>query len=753
MKKWICMLVALMLALLGTAVLAEEIPLDADTYVSGLAAFGDEALVITNSYANYSVLHLKDGALTQVYSGVGLDYMSDYSKLDDEEKQVWDACITNAIPGDDGLYAFARYGRQLYKWDGAQLVKVGEPMDEELFWSQEGANPYIRSMDGCVTGGKLLAVLSGDESTDYCPILYSVDLSTGAGEKLEIDGIDYVQSIAPYKDGKALICYQDPENDYYMTIRSLDVAAGTISEDVAWTLGSYNASGMTYDVHSDTVYYFDEGCIYKNVPGAQPEIVAYPPTSYLGYAAMMNGQYLASIDGALCLLSVDGSALPEQTLRIQGGYMDEIQRGFLRENPTVGISRAEQWYGSSEEIATAIKTGETGIDIFSVSATGGLYAIINKGYALNLSDSQIIREVTDSYYPGFADALKDKNGDVYGVFNDAYMYSLPCINVEAWEELDLGEYPKTYSELIDLIAMWEEDYADDYPELTMYTIIEKSELINTILNAYILQYEHSPQGLRFDSPALREVLEKIEALPMESRLDWENMTDEDYEEINEKYNRTQIFSFNGDAFGENQTRSEYNDNGQITYTMHLLDPLVFVEGETPAASAYGEVYIVNPESPNKELAVKYLEYRASHLDDYARYMLTPTLTEPVRQENFEENVKQIEKSLASAQEAMEKADDVDKADYQDTIDFYETWLADKEKNQWRISQEAIDRYRELGDYVRIPSDSLFLSYDGDSAAMDQISEIVSRYTGGQLTLDAFLREMDQKINMIVLEGR
>ena len=35
----------------------------------------------------------------------------------------------------------------------------------------------------------------------------------------------------------------------------------------------------------------------------------------------------------------------------------------------------------------------------------------------------------------------------------------------------------------------------------------------------------------------------------------------------------------------------------------------------------------------------------------------------------------------------------------------------------------------------------------------EFDEIVSRYTDGQLTLDAFLREMDQKINMIVLEGR
>ena len=113
----------------------------------------------------------------------------------------------------------------------------------------------------------------------------------------------------------------------------------------------------------------------------------------------------------------------------------------------------------------------------------------------------------------------------------------------------------------------------------------------------------------------------------------------------------------------------------------------------------------------------------------------------------------MEKNLAQVQEMMDKADDVDKADYQYSIDYYTSWLADKEKNQWRISQEQVDRYRELAPYAHVPSESLFLTYDGEGSANTELYDMISRYSDGQLTLDAFLREMDQKIRMIVLEGR
>lgn len=753
MKELLCVILALCILCMGTAVLAEDVALDEGEYVSSMAVYGGEALLRINKDENRSIRQLKDGVLTTVMEFENDVIFTYYEKLTDEEKAEIAKSIDTVLPGDDGVYAYSTYGFQLYKWDGAQFAPVGKPFDSAYFCRESEGHTYVNGLQGCVVGGKLLAIFSGDESTDYCPILYTFDLATGEARKLDIEGLDYVQDVAVYKDGQAMLCYQDPENDYRMTLRTVDVNAGTLSEEAFAVLDGYSASGLTYDPETDSVYYYDQGSIIRHKAGAQPEIVAYPPTNYIYAGAILDGKYCAAMENTITSIAVDGSALPERTLRVQGGYMDEIQQAYLKENPGVGIASVDEWYDSSEEIATAIKTGEKGIDIFSLSASNGLYSIINKGYALDLSDSAIISAAADSYYPGYAHALRDEKGHVFGVFDSVHAYGYPTINVERWEELDLGDYPTTYSELIDLIAMWNEDYAEDYPDMTMLMMLEKRDLINTIINAYILQYENAPGGLNFNNPALREVLEKIDALEMEN-IDWENMTDADFEEINELYQREEIFSFNGEGMGEGETYHVYSDSGDHKeYTLHVLAPLTFEEGVEPRVQAGGEIYIVNPESPNKDLAIEYLEYRVQHMSDHTRYLLDPSLTEPVRQENFEKTVENMQKALERMQAEMDKADDVDKADYQYSIDYYTSWLAEQDKNQWAISQQQIDRYREIAPYAYIPSESLFLTYDGENTARTELYDMISRYADGQLTLDAFLREMDQKIRMIVLEGR
>ena len=50
----------------------------------------------------------------------------------------------------------------------------------------------------------------------------------------------------------------------------------------------------------------------------------------------------------------------------------------------------------------------------------------------------------------------------------------------------------------------------------------------------------------------------------------------------------------------------------------------------------------------------------------------------------------------------------------------------------------------------IPTDSLFLG--GDTAALEVLQDVLSRYLSEQINLDTFIRELDQKVNMIYLEG-
>ena len=127
------------------------------------------------------------------------------------------------------------------------------------------------------------------------------------------------------------------------------------------------------------------------------------------------------------------------------------------------------------------------------------------------------------------------------VYDSLYAENIMSVNTQLWEQLELGEYPTTYSELIDLIALWEDEYAEEYPDYTLFMVTDKRDIVNQVIRNYIAQYENAPGGLDFTHPALREVLEKIEALEMET-IDWESMTEEDYEEFNERYNRCLLYT-------------------------------------------------------------------------------------------------------------------------------------------------------------------------------------------------------------------
>ena len=50
----------------------------------------------------------------------------------------------------------------------------------------------------------------------------------------------------------------------------------------------------------------------------------------------------------------------------------------------------------------------------------------------------------------------------------------------------------------------------------------------------------------------------------------------------------------------------------------------------------------------------------------------------------------------------------------------------------------------------LPIGSLFLG--GDGAALAVLEDVFMRYADGQIDLDAFIREIDQKIKMIYLEN-
>ena len=161
------------------------------------------------------------------------------------------------------------------------------------------------------------------------------------------------------------------------------------------------------------------------------------------------------------------------------------------------------------------------------------------------------------------------------------------------------------------------------------------------------------------------------------------------------------------------------------------------------------MFVVNPESENVDLAMDFLEYYAANADAVLRYQTHTDLSEPVRQAYYEENREFYEKMIADMETALADAADEDKQSFQETIDMYRAELENLEERSWRISEESLANYRELATHMYLPIGSLFLG--GDGAALAVLEDVFMRYADGQIDLDAFIREIDQKIKMIYLE--
>lgn len=85
------------------------------------------------------------------------------------------------------------------------------------------------------------------------------------------------------------------------------------------------------------------------------------------------------------------------------------------------------------------------------------------------------------------------------------------VNETKWNELNLGEYPKTYEELFEKIAMWLDEYAADYPEYTLSDIqqMELGNLVLSMVEEYIHIHETSGKPLTFNTPSFRTLLKTV----------------------------------------------------------------------------------------------------------------------------------------------------------------------------------------------------------------------------------------------------
>ena len=628
--------------------------------------------------------------------------------------------------------------------DGAMSREVVCTVATNDLYIQEEDYSYMVDINGlCCMNGHVYFASSDWRGREPQYFLYDINLDGGAVTKLPLT--QRINSTIPYKDG-LLLSYVSSSWDentnqeipaQLVTVNPADGATVSLKE-MADTAYIYT---LAYDAAKDTVYYFTESTLWGMTGMGTPFKAAYANQSYVDSMTIFSSGYAAlwSSDG-LEIHNLDPAYLPTKTLTLIGSWRDAAARKFTQENPDIPLIFSEQYYGMAQ-LGQAMVSGDTTIDVIRTSVANGFDNLLEKGYCADLSSSQKLMDYVNSLYPALRDEVM-KDGKLYAIPVTLYGSTLSYMPSKL-EEIGLTEedMPTTFVELCEFITRWNNEWIDDESKTNVMpfctTMSNRSVVFDLMLKAYLDYYDAKGEPLTFDTPEFNAMLTALDSMDASSLDMPANMSDQEYDEYYQLYSG--VFVDRGllsTAEGEYAT---------VPLKLSIGEDKDFTVGVTM------EILFVNPRCANLPEAIKLLECYVDTLDNSYKILMCPDCNDPVENQYYQDTLKNFQDSLAELQEQLKTADDAEKRDLEDAIKYYEDSLNNKESFRWDYSAQTIAQYREIGDHVFARHANVLYSAGNDTST--QLRSLHERYVQKQITRDQYIKELNQKARMIVLENQ
>ncbi len=155
----------------------------------------------------------------------------------------------------------------------------------------------------------------------------------------------------------------------------------------------------------------------------------------------------------------------------------------------------------------------------------------------------------------------------------------------------------------------------------------------------------------------------------------------------------------------------------------------------------------NPYSKHPNEAMLFMEQLADCMSRDTLYCVDPSLNEPVRNSYYEEAMREFNESLKTLKDEYESAEEANKQDLEAQIREQEASIVDYEQTSWDISQASIEWYRANDENIVLEGVNWLYSENAGEA-----SDLAEQYLAGQIDVDAMLKAIDKKVNMMRMEG-
>ncbi|NLO85528.1 MAG: hypothetical protein GX096_08885 [Clostridiales bacterium] len=678
-----------------------------------------------------------------------------YHNLEDDEKARWDETVSFIATGDDTLWGINSYSGKIGKiteegiaWDEVQL-DMSPLMPQGNAWPLRVANAFV-------INNTLYAYIAMDNA-DYPKNNYEMlafDLASGSYKYIDIQN---AQGICSYHADSILML--QPTADNVWMIQTMDLSTETISDSPFQPFQSssdQSIGGMAYDAASDRLFFTAESQVWGGAAGEAYASVAFLPVHELvGEAiafALGDGRY-ALFSACLYVRDVQSAAETNPTLYAQGCTDQTIYESFTSENPNIPVEFLSGLL-SPDEIVQLLVTGDQAADLYAVFADHTFSAIVQKGYAADLSSSAILTSDIGDMYPNIQHAITDEAGHPV-----AYPFQLLLghwqVNEALWHYI-YGDtpIPATYDQFLDAMLLWESSYADEYPEVDFSMNFDHAYWARTLVNAYAQQYGQPNVRLEINTDLLRGVLEKLQQV-----RDIRDTSGRSVHFADDYMPKADLFITAGynNVLLEPVESQEQEDQSldEIMLEGQYIDmpSLVFTEGEASCVLGKMLVWFVNPYSQNKEVAIRYLEHAARMNNNERTYYAThPNHNDPLAYKSYEQSAQELKTRQDELTESLKDATALQRSTLEETLIEVENSLANLEKRRWDISENAIAHYRSFAPSISFFEDNQYITPDG-SLMLQQLEDLYERYAYGTINLDGFLRELDEKMYVLYLEGQ
>ena len=473
----------------------------------------------------------------------------------------------------------------------------------------------------------------------------------------------------------------------------------------------------------------------------------------------------------LALLTLTGAASAE-TLRL---YQVVPADDFPSQHPGVTLytnyaDDVRFFYGVME-LHNALLAGTFDWDVFETfTHETDLRLLMEKGYLLDLSGSEIVRDYVARLYPDIA-AQCVLDGKIYAVPMDGiWDESGPkLVWPEKWQEAGYTEadIPQTFGAYLDFIDAWLDRREDD-PGLTLNVFADftpfvydihsySGRLVDELLDSHIAQLVYAGQPLSFSDPDLIPLLEKAKAVGERIFRFEPTKTDS---------------NSNFGLFGYSNMSFEEQARWQANLRIHEDQPLL-QSYFLPMTAVYAGTS--NPELAIAAVESSLLRYLSEEVHQ-ARIAMMRTDAQPVLNPNYEPQ-QRLKQNYIDMCERRLAGDDTPYTEYIDMTGLDEYWgnmsyfagelktmseadirdeiarrredMAWYKRYEYSVSPEFLAAWRQHAQHLYFPGPNIFTADEG----YENFKSLKKQFVDGLISARQLANELDRIAWMMEMENQ